>query len=272
MPDGLPERLTPPFEYSLAYLEPGRTLEYGDSQLIYPYKSVTKLFSAWAALIAIDRQLASLEDEVEVGAGQKRVVTLRHLLAHASGLDFNSDELLAEPETKRIYSNRGIEKAADHIAAATGTPFPQWTEDTVLAPLGLIETLIDGSPAYAGEGSIRDLIVFARELLDPTLVSAELADEARAVVFPGLRGVTPGFGAYTDNTWGLGLEIKHQKARTWFPRAASPATFGHFGQSGSLLWVDPEDGRGLVFLGAQPFGQWHKEHWQALGDYFLHTF
>ncbi|MDO5722651.1 MAG: serine hydrolase domain-containing protein [Actinomycetaceae bacterium] len=271
MPDGLPQRLTPPFEYSLAYLEPGRVLEYGDSQLIYPYKSVTKLFSAWAILVAVDRQLASLDDPIEVG-NPPQEVTLRHLLAHASGLDFNSDELLAKPLTRRIYSNRGIEKAAAHVEEATGTGFEQWTEETVLAPLGLVETLIDGSPAYAGEGSIRDLVTFARELLDPTLISAPLAREATSVVFPGLRGITPGFGSYSDNTWGLGLEIKNQKARTWFPRAASARTFGHFGQSGSLLWVDPEDGRGLVFLGAQPFGKWHKDHWQALGDYFLHIF
>lgn len=272
MPDGLPERLTPPFEYSLAYFEPGRVLEYGDSQLIYPYKSVTKLFAAWAILVAVDRRLTALENPIEVGGDQSRVVSLRHLLAHASGLAFDRNELECEPQTRRIYSNRGIEIAAAHVEAATATAFSQWVEDTVLAPLGLIETFIDGSPAYAGEGSIRDLTAFAQELLNPTLISRQLADAARTVVFPGLRGITPGYGAYSDNTWGLGLEIKNQKARTWFPRAASPRAFGHFGQSGSLLWVDPEDGRGMAFLGAEPFGPWHKEHWQALGDYFLHTF
>lgn len=272
MPDGLPERFVPDFECSLAYMEPGRTLEYGDSQRIYSYKSVTKVFAAWAMLVAVDRGLVTLDDEVEVGRPEPRTVTLRHLLAHASGLAFDSDELSFGVQERRVYSNRGIEVAARHVEQATATPFNDWMENNVLQPLGLVETMVDGSPAYAGEGSIRDLEVFAGELLRPTLISTDLAEEATSVVFPGLRGITPGFGAYSDNTWGLGVEIKGQKARTWFPRAASPRTFGHFGQSGSLIWVDPEGGRALAFLGDAPFGQWHKEHWQALGDYFLHTF
>ncbi|MDO5719993.1 MAG: serine hydrolase domain-containing protein [Actinomycetaceae bacterium] len=272
MPDGLPHELTPPFEFSLAYAEPGRVLEFGDSHLVYPYKSVTKLFSAWATLVAVEQSYVDLDDEVAIGADGERIVTLRHLLAHASGLSFGSDTLEAEPEEKRIYSNRGIEMAASHVEKATGTEFARWTEEAVLEPLGLIETLIDGSAAHAGEGSIRDLLVFARELLKPSLISAELADEARSTVFPGLRGLTPGFGSYSDNTWGLGLEIKNQKVRTWFPRGVSADTFGHFGQSGSFLWVEPQTGRTAAFLGSQPFGAWHKKHWQNLGDYFLETY
>lgn len=272
MPDGLPGELTPPFEFSLAFVEPGRILEFGDSHLVYPYKSVTKLFAAWAMLVAVERGYVDLDDEVVIGATGERVVTLRHLLAHASGLSFRTDAFEADVEEKRIYSNRGIEVAAAHVATETGTDFSRWTEEAILEPLGLIETLIDGSPAYAGVGSIRDLIVFGRELLHPTLIGEELANEARRAVFPGLRGLTPGFGSYSDNTWGLGLEIKNQKVRTWFPRSASPQTFGHFGQSGSFLWVDPLSGRSAAFLGVEPFGPWHKKHWQKLSDFFFETY
>jgi CubicO group peptidase (beta-lactamase class C family) len=33
-----------------------------------------------------------------------------------------------------------------------------------------------------------------------------------------------------------------------------PATYGHFGQSGSFLWVDPVTGLALAGLGATAFG------------------
>lgn len=93
-------------------------------------------------------------------------------------------------------------------------------------PHGLIRALMD---SLRWRRAIRVLLVFGRELLRSTLISIELADEARSTVFPGLRDLTPGFGSYSDNTWRLGLEIKNQKVRTWFPRAASANTFGHFG-------------------------------------------
>ncbi|MDO5049260.1 MAG: serine hydrolase domain-containing protein [Actinomycetaceae bacterium] len=268
MPDGLPDSITPPFEYSLAFIEPGHVLEYGDSALVYPYKSVTKLFSAWAMLVAVDRALIDLDDEVVIANGE-RTVTLRHLLSHASGLGFDGPKLEAGVEEKRIYSNRGIEEASWAIEEATGFAFSDWVDSMVLEPLGVVETMIEGSPAHAGVGSIRDLTALAHELLEPSLISRELANEALHVVFPGLKGLTPGYGSYSDNTWGLGLEIKGAKVRTWFPRGASPQTFGHFGQSGSFLWADPESGRAMAFLGEEPFGPWHRKNWQRLGDYFL---
>ncbi|MDI9588813.1 MAG: serine hydrolase domain-containing protein [Gleimia sp.] len=271
MPDFLPEAITPPFAHSFAVIEPGRTLEFGDSALVYPYMSVTKMFSVWAILVAVDRAFIGLDDEVEIANGQ-RVVTLRHLLAHASGLAFNGPVLEAGVEEKRIYSNRGIEEASWAIEEATGFDFPAWVEATVLEPLGLVETMINGSAAHAGVGSIRDLVALAYELMEPELISAELADEARHVVYPGLKGLTPGYGSYSDNTWGLGLEIKGAKVRTWFPRNASKNSFGHFGQSGSFLWIDPDNNRAMAFLGEEPFGAWHRKNWQRLGDYFYEVY
>ncbi|HHT40987.1 MAG TPA: beta-lactamase family protein [Actinomyces sp.] len=233
--------------------------------------SVTKMFSVWAILVAVDRAFIGLDDEVEIANGQ-RVVTLRHLLAHASGLAFNGPVLEAGVEEKRIYSNRGIEEASWAIEEATGFDFPAWVEATVLEPLGLVETMINGSAAHAGVGSIRDLVALAYELMEPELISAELADEARHVVYPGLKGLTPGYGSYSDNTWGLGLEIKGAKVRTWFPRNASKNSFGHFGQSGSFLWIDPDNNRAMAFLGEEPFGAWHRKNWQRLGDYFYEVY
>lgn len=270
MPDGLPESLEPPFRYSLAYMEPGRTIEFGDSALVYAFKSVTKMISAMAILVAVDRSMIGLDDDVSIAEGA-RVVTLRNLLTHTSGLAMDSPTFKAEVGEKRIYSNRGFEEASWAVEAATGYRFADWVEAAVLEPLGMVETQIEGSAAYAGVGSIRDLEAVAHELLHPTLISAELAKEAITPQFAGIKGITPGYGSYSDNQWGLGFEIKGAKVRTWFPRGASVATFGHFGQSGSFLWVDPESELAMAFLGTEPFGPWHREHWQALGDYFLET-
>ena len=53
-------------------------------------------------------------------------------------------------------------------------------------------------------------------------------------------GVLPGFGRMEPNDWGLGLELRDGKHPHWTGAHNSPGTFGHFGRSGTFLWVDPE--------------------------------
>ena len=195
--------------------------------------------------------------------------TVRHLLAHASGIAFDSDAVLAVPGTRRIYSNRGIEILGERLEEATATPLERWIETTVLEPLGMSSVLVPGSPAHSGEGSARDLAVFARELAAPRLISADSAREATSVVFPGLDGILPGYGRQAPNDFGLGVEVRGRKRPHWTGTTSSPATFGHFGQSGSFIWVDPEARRQAVFLGARPFGRAHAAHWPELSDQIL---
>ncbi len=52
-------------------------------------------------------------------------------------------------------------------------------------------------------------------------------------------------------------------------RRNSPATFGHFGRSGTFLWVDPVAGLGVGCLTDRPFGAWAGEAWPALSDAVL---
>ena len=66
--------------------------------------------------------------------------------------------------------------------------------------------------------------------------------------FPGLVGVLPGFGRQDPNDWGLGFEIRDAKAPHWTGSRNSPRTFGHFGRSGTFLWVDPDAGLALACL------------------------
>jgi CubicO group peptidase (beta-lactamase class C family) len=48
--------------------------------------------------------------------------------------------------------------------------------------------------------------------------------------------------------WGLGCEVRDAKERHWTGARTSPRTLSHFGASGTLMWVDPAAGVGLVCL------------------------
>ena len=104
-----------------------------------------------------------------------------------------------------------------------------------------------------------------RELLAPTLVP-RLMPEATRPIFPGLAGVLPGFGRQDPNDWGLGFELRDGKRPHWTGAHNSPGTFGHFGQSGSFLWVDPALGLACAGLAGQSFGEWAVQAWPALSD------
>ena len=241
--------------------------ESGDVDEIFPFASVTKPIVAWSALVAVDRGLLDLD--APAGAPAPDGATIGHLLSHSSGIAADSDERLASPGTRRIYSNRGIEILGQWLQEATGTPLETWVETTVLEPLGMASVLIPGSPAHSGEGSARDLSLFARELASPRLVSPALAERACAPVLPELDGVLPGYGRQVPNPFGLGVEVRGAKSPHWTGTGNSPQTFGHFGQAGSFIWVDPVAGRQAVFLGAEPFGAVHRRAWPALGDQIL---
>ena len=79
----------------------------------------------------------------------------------------------------------------------------------------------------------------------------------------------PGFGRMERNDWGLGIELKDAKAPHWTGARNSPRTFGHFGASGTFLWVDPERELALVCLTDLDFGDWAKDAWPRLADAVL---
>lgn len=87
--------------------------------------------------------------------------------------------------------------------------------------------------------------------------------------FPGLRGIVPGFGMQGSNDWGLGPEIRDAKSPHWTGSRNSPETFGHFGQAGTFVWIDPVAGVGLVCLTDRDFDQWAKDAWPRLSDAVL---
>ncbi|HEX4865744.1 MAG TPA: serine hydrolase domain-containing protein, partial [Acidimicrobiales bacterium] len=191
---------------------------------------------------------------------------LADLLSHASGLAPDSDLVIAPPRTRRIYSNRGIEVAADHLSDRAGMSFTDYLSGGVLDPLGLTGVSLEGSPAHGASATISDVLAVGAELLQPTLVSRATLQYCTRVAVRRLSGVLPGFGRQEQNDWGLGVEIRDHKTPHWTGTANSPSTFGHFGQSGCFLWVDPDLGLALAVLTNRDFGPWAVERWPQLSD------
>ncbi len=240
---------------------------WGDGNRRSSWASVTKLVTAWASLVAVEEGTLDLDEP----AGPPDS-TVRHLLAHASGLAFDDSRTLAAPGQKRIYSNRGYEVLADTLADRAGMPFERYLTEAVLDPLHMGLTRLEGSAAAGLVGPLDDLLAFAAELLNPALVAAETLRLATTVAFPGLAGVLPGIGRFDALDWGLGFELRDAKSPHWTGRRNSPAAFGHFGASGSFLWVDPRAMLACAALSGRPFGVWALEAWPAFADVVLEEF
>ncbi|MEU0659683.1 serine hydrolase domain-containing protein [Streptomyces lavendulocolor] len=237
---------------------------HGPTDRRFPLASVTKPLAAYAVLVAYEEGAVELDEP----AGPEGS-TVRHLLAHTSGLAFDEHRVMAAPGTRRIYSNAGFEVLGDHIAKATDIPFAEYLRQAVLEPLGMKDTTLDGSPAKDGVSTVDDLVRFAAEVQAPRLLDPRTVLEAMSVVHPGLTGILPGYGHQRPNDWGLGFEIRDGKSPHWTGSSSSPRAFGHFGQSGTFLWVDPEAGAACVALTDRAFGPWAIEAWPPFTDAVL---
>lgn len=239
-----------------------RTLgETGDVDRRHEWASVTKLVTALCVLRLIDAGVMALDEP----AGPPES-TVRHLLAHASGLGFDEGAAASKPVRRRVYSNAGFDLLGAIVSERTGLPFARYVTEAVFEPLGMHDSSIDGTPSAGGVGPLVDLLRFARELLLPTLITPATLALATTVAFPGLGGVLPGYGRCTPNDWGLGFEIRDGKDPHWTGRTNSASTFGHFGQTGSFLWVDPSLGLACVALADTAFGPWAVEAWPVFSD------
>jgi CubicO group peptidase (beta-lactamase class C family) len=243
----------------------------GDDQ--FAVASVTKLMTTMAALAAIQGGRLGLDEPVpEAGDG----VTVRHLLAHASGLPFERTGGRRPPGTRRIYSNVGFRMLAEVVADAVGMTFGAWLGSSVLEPLDMPATRlaarrgVDEDPAAGAVSTLDDLERLARCLLDrgTPVVGRELFAAAIGVQFPGLAGLVPGVGRFDPCDWGLGFELHDGKRPHWMGDRRSAAAFGHFGASGCFLWVDPNAELACAAVSDRPFddGRWAMATWPAWSD------
>ncbi len=267
----------------------------GDTTETFSWASVTKLVTSLAILLALEEATLSLDDLT----GPYKS-SIRNLLSHSSGigprpfagLDRNIglpqrslsgryvegkdlEELQCPPETKRIYSNLGFEILAGHLEARSQMSFAEYLIEGVLEPLSMMNLARPdnfGSPAHGARGTIGDLMVMARELLNPELLSPETTLVARTACHPGLSGILPGFGHMDDNSWGLGFEIKSTKEPHWTSPANTLETFGHFGQSGAFVWIDPVNRVAFGYLSERPFDSWARDNWHKISSDVLTHF
>ncbi len=201
------------------------------------WASVTKLVTALAALVAAEEGVIDLDEP----AGPEGS-TVRHLLAHASGLPFEPGAPTGRPGRRRVYSNVGFEKLADHIAERAEMTFADYLAAGVLQPLGMRAEL-RGSPAADLYGSLDDLALLARELQRPTLVAPETLAEATTVQFPGLAGVLQDFGRFDPLGRRTGPARATRPARSG--TSAAPARF-----SGSIPKPTWHSGSSRTWLSA----------------------
>jgi len=235
---------------------------HGDPSRVVWLASVSKPVAALAVLAAAEEGVVDLDEHAGPPGS-----TVRHLLAHASGLPFEGTTPIVPPGRRRIYSNEGFRVLGSHVAAEAQMPFAAYVRGAVCDPLG-IGLDPGGDPGSGMHASLADVLSFGRELLSPSLVAGETLDEMTTVQFPGLSGVLPDFGRFDPLDWGLGVQLS-SGGPSWMGTKVSPRAFGHFGGSGTFLWVDPEAGVACAALTDREFGQWAKTAWPALSDAVL---
>lgn len=234
----------------------------GDATRVVRLTSVSKPVAALAVLVAAENGVVDL-DEPAGPLGS----TVRHLLAHTSGLPFEGTTPIAPPGRRRIYSNVAFRVLGDHLAMRAEVPFPDYVQAAVSIPLG-IGLDPHGDPGSGMHASLDDVLAIGRELLRPTLVALETLDEMTSVQFPGLVGVLPDHGRFDPLDWGLGVQL-NTSTPTWMGSRVSRRAFGHFGGSGTFLWVDPDRGVVCAALTTREFGDWAKAAWPVLSDAVL---
>ena len=256
---------------SAAVLRGGEVVDTtGEVDRVQRLASISKPMAAWAMLVAVEEGVVTLDQPV----GQAGC-TLRHLLSHAGGYPFEGDEPISPPERTRIYSNSGFSLAARAVEAATEMAFADYLHDAVFAPLDMASSALRGSAAAGVRSNLADTCRFVSEVMRPTLIHSSTALDAERTHYPTLAGIVPGVGRYAECPWGLGFEVRGAKAPHWTGTTNSPRTFGHFGGSGTMFWIDPDLDLALVALADRNFDEWADvalESWPALSDAVIAEF
>ncbi len=241
----------------------GVVATHGPRETELPWASVTKLLTGLAVLVALEEGTVDL-DEPAGPPGS----TLRHLLSHASGLPVDGEEPIAEPGRRRIYSNTGIELAARLLEERAEMPFADYFAGAVAgrsaSPAGFAARRRTATAARSTTSSRSAASCCYRRSSRPRRSPRRRPSSSRAST-----GVLPGLGRMEPNDWGLTFELRDAKSPHWTGTRNSPRTFGHFGASGTFLWVDPDAGVACGVLTDRPFGDWAKEAWPALSDAVL---
>ena len=263
---------------------------------LFALASLTKPIVGVACAVAVEEGLLDLDAEVAHG------YSLRHLLSHAAGVDEDTDEPTFAPGTRRAYSNRGYRLAGELLERSSGIALATYLRAGVLEPLG--GEIVFGLPselaartatvyqpggtgdrelfnsdtfraaprapsgAFAtarGYGRLLSCLLAGGRTPGGSLLAAETVSELLACQFGPLPGVVAGVGSWPDLCWGLGFDVRGGREPHWTGAGLSPAAASHFGASGTLAWLDPERGIGVVALANRgTYSGWWSTRWPAL--------
>ena len=178
---------------------------------------------------------------------------------------------LSRVGTRRIYSNPATSSWGRSSRNGPGWPSRHtWTRRSS-SRLGLSSFELTGSPGWGGRCSLDDLLRFGQELLAPSSVAARRwrRDSGR-LPRPGRRAARvrrPG-----SERLGARIRAARPEVAPLDGVANSASTFGHFGRSGTFLWVDPEIDLACAVLTDREFGPWAIEAWPVLSDAVVVSF
>ncbi|WP_099299074.1 serine hydrolase domain-containing protein [Corynebacterium dentalis] len=234
----------------------------GDTSQVFPLASVSKLITGYAVLLAVEEGAFALDDHIPSSLlpSFDASPTYRELLSHASGIGFRDREPEKPPRTKRIYSSAGYEVLAEALEKTTDIAFADYVHEGLCQPLG-IEITVEGSAGHGFSASVDALTVLAQEFLQPQLLSEQTLEEALTPQYPDLAGIVPGYGRHNPCTWGLGFSLHGGKDPHWIGSEMPDDTAGHFGQSGTFLWIHRPTRRAAIVLTDRDFGDWAKRRW-----------
>lgn len=278
-----------------------------DADAIFLLASITKTMTAAGVMLLADRGELRLTDPVmrfipEFAEGERRLVTMEQLLAHTSGLPDQLPEnatlrqrhaplsafvegairtpLLFKPGTQYHYQSMGILLAAEVARRITQTPFADFVEKELFAPLGMkrtamglgqfkIEDTMRNQTEHAapesgrGDPSARDWdwnSAYWRALGAPwggahgtagdvsRFLGSFLHPDGKVLREETARSMvqlhTPGLAARRGLGFALGPE--------GFGKGCSDRAFGHSGSTGTLAWADPATDLTCVILTSLP--------------------
>lgn len=289
---------------SAAVVAGDQTWTHGDVNRPYALASVSKLITAYAVLMAVEEGALELEDTIDpdLVPAFASPPTVRQLLDHSAGMGFLDRAQLKPPGQRRVYSSAAYDLLGEVVERATGIQFGEYIREGICLPLGL-HADVSGGAGHGFAASVSDLQRLSREFLAPTLLARETVEramrssEGRAEgataelsggntadhtrtgetrrseglrqpsgEAAGLSGVVPGYGRHSPCPWGLGFEIHGDKRPHWMGPEMPPNCVGHFGQSGTFLWLHPETSRAAVVLTDRMFGDWSKDLWPEFND------
>jgi CubicO group peptidase (beta-lactamase class C family) len=116
---------------------------------LFALASVTKPMLALAVLVAAEEGVVDLDRPVAdhlptYRTPTREAITVRHLLAHASGLPELAKgvpvldvEPVRPPATRRVYSNVGFHVLGAVLSSVTGIDHAQYVTEAVFEPLGM---------------------------------------------------------------------------------------------------------------------------------------